>query len=101
MRNTRKGTSVGLEQWINNYYIQQGILSFYAGKPFDYDRATPGYEIGRQIAALAYSKGLKTRGSILRKKPNSQQMAIVKTKMNILHNIVYRELGFHSSTLAV
>lgn len=101
MSNTQKGVSVGLEKWINNYYIQQGILSFYAGEPFDYDKTNPGYEIGRQIALLAHSKGLKTRGSILRKKPNSQQMAIVKTKMNVLHNIVYRELGFRSSQLAV
>lgn len=101
MSNTQSGKVTTLEQWINNYRIQQGILSFYAGEPFDYDKTSPGYEIGRQIAALAYAKGLKTRGSILRKKANSQQMAIVKTKMNILHNIVYRELGFKPSQLTV
>jgi hypothetical protein len=101
MSNTRKGTSVSLEMWINNYFIQRGILSFYNGELFDYDNTSPGYEIGRQIALLAHSQGLKTRGSILRKKPHSERMAIVKTKMNILHNIVYKELGFKPGQLTV
>jgi hypothetical protein len=101
MSNSGRGTSVGLEKWINHPSIQRGILSFYAGEPFDYDVVSPGYEIGRQIALLAKSHGLHTRGSILRRKANSQQMAIVKTKMTILHNIVYRELGFNSRRLAV
>ena len=93
--------STPLEKWINNRYIQQGILSLYAGDPFDYDNVSLGYEIGRQIAILAKSRGLHTRGSILRRKPNSHQMAIVKTKMTILHDIVYKELGFKPSRLTV
>ena len=84
--------TVSLEIWINNPRIQEGILSLYAGEPFDDTKDSPGYEIGRQIAILAKNAGLMTRGAILRKKPHSNQMAIVKTKMQILHNIVYREL---------
>ena len=87
-----KSRTVSLETWINNPNIQQGILSLYAGEPFDYKKDNTGYEIGRQIAILAKNAGLMTRGAILRKEPNSNQMAIVKTKMQILHNIVYRQL---------
>lgn len=83
---------VSLETWINHPQIQIGILSLYAGEPFDDRKNSPGYEIGRQIAILAKLAGLNTRGTILRKKPNSNQMAIVKTKMQILHDIVYRQL---------
>lgn len=87
-----KSQRVPLEVWINNPRIQVGILSVYADEPFDYTISSPGYDIGRQIAILAKLAGLHTRGSILRKRPNSNQMAIVKTKMPILHNIVYRQL---------
>jgi len=101
MANMQSGTSVTLEQWINNPGIRKGILSSYASEPFDYADNRAAYEIGRQIAIIAKGKGLKTRGSILRKKPNSQLMAIVKTKLPILQNIVYYELGFKPSQLAV
>ena len=87
---------VTLEVWINHPRIQAGILSVYAEEPFDYIKSSPGYDIGRQIAILAKVAGLKTRGAILRKKPNSTQMAIVKTKMPILHNIVYHQLQLKS-----
>lgn len=87
-----RSKTVSLEIWINNPQIQAGILSLYAGEPFDYKRNSTGYEIGRQIAILAKNAGLMTRGAILRKKPNSNQMAIVKTKMKILHDIVYHQL---------
>ena len=86
-----RSRTVTLETWINNPRIQEGILSLYAGEPFD-DTKSPGYEIGLQIAILAKNAGLMTRGAILRKKPNSSQMAIVKTKMKILHDIVYHQL---------
>lgn len=89
---SKSSKTVSLETWINHPQIQIGILSIYAGEPFDDTRNSPGYEIGRQIAILAKNAGLMTRGAILRKKPNSSQMAIVKTKMQILHNIVYRQL---------
>ena len=88
----KSSRTVSLEAWINHPQIQKGILSLYAGEPFDDTKDSPGYEIGRQIAILAKNAGLMTRGSILRKKPKSNQMAIVKTKMQILSNIVYREL---------
>ena len=87
-----KSKTVTLEIWINNPEIQRGILSLYAGEPFDDRVNSTGYEIGRQIAILAKNAGLMTRGAILRKKPNSNQMAIVKTKMKILSDIVYRQL---------
>lgn len=87
-----KSKTVSLETWINNPQIQRGILSLYSGEPFDDKINSPGYEIGRQIAILAKNAGLNTRGSILRKKANSSQMAIVKTKMKILSDIVYRQL---------
>jgi hypothetical protein len=89
---SKTSKTVSLETWINHPQIQIGILSIYAGEPFDDTRNSPGYEIGRQIAILAKNAGLMTRGAILRKKPHSSQMAIVKTKMQILHNIVYRQL---------
>lgn len=101
MTNMRSGQSVTLEKWINNPGIRKGILSSYASEPFDYSDNRASYEIGRQIAILAKTKGLNTRGSILRKKPNSQLMAIVKTKLSILQQIVYYELGFKPSQLAV
>lgn len=84
--------TVTLETWLNNPQIQRGIMSLYAGEPFDDRVNSTGYEIGRQIAILAKNAGLMTRGAILRKKPNSNQMAIVKTKMRILHDIVYHQL---------
>lgn len=101
MSNRQIGASVTLEQWINNPGIRKGILSTYSGEPFDYEDNRASYEIGRQIALLAKSKGLRTRGSILRKKPNSQLMAIVKTKLPILQDIIYYQLGFKPSQLAV
>ena len=88
----KQSRTVTLEVWINNPQIQRGILSLYSGEPFDDTQNSPGYEIGRQIAILAKNAGLKTRGAILRKKANSSQMAIVKTKMQILHDIVYHQL---------
>ncbi len=99
MSNTGKGSIVTLEQWINTPGIRKGILAVYANDPFDYEDNRASYEIGRQIALLAKEAGLNTRGTILRKKPNSQQMAIVKTKMPILSEIVYRKLGFKPSQL--
>jgi hypothetical protein len=96
-----KGTSVTLEQWINTPGIRKGILAVYANEPFDYDDNRVAYEIGRQIALLAKEAGLTTRGSILRRKPKSQQMAIVKTKMTILSQIVYRQLMFRPEHLAL
>lgn len=101
MSNTRAGQSVTLEQWINTPGIRKGILAVYANEPFDYEDNRASYEIGRQIAILAKQEGLNTRGTILRKKPNSQQMAIVKTKMPILSEIVYHRLSFKPDHLRV
>ena len=101
MSNAVKGHYTSLENWINNPGIKKGILSLYAGDPFDYEDNRAGYEIGRQIAIAAKNYGLKTRGTILRKRQNSQSMAIVKTKMEIMRKIVYHDLGFTPSQLAV
>ena len=101
MSNSPKGTQVTVEQWINNPGIRRGILSVYANESFDYNDNRGSYEIGRQIAILAKAAGLSTRGAILRKKPNSQMMAVVKTKMPILTNIIYRELKFKPEQLRV
>lgn len=101
MSNMPKGYNVSLEKWINNPGIRKGILSIYANEPFDVDDNRASYEIGRQIAILVKTAGLSTRGSILRKKPKSEQMAIVKTKMPILAHIIHCELGFKGRELAV
>lgn len=101
MSNTRKGIKVTLEEWINTPGIRKGILAVYANEPFDYEDNRASYEIGRQIAILVKEAGLNTRGTILRKKPNSQQMAIVKTKMPLLSEIVYRKLQFTPAQLQV
>lgn len=101
MSNTRKGNKVPLEQWINTPGIRKGILAVYANEPFDYEDNRAAYEVGRQIALLAKEAGLTTRGSVLRKKPNSQQMAIVKTKMTLLSQIVYKQLMFRPEHLAL
>lgn len=101
MSNTREGSLVTLEQWINTPGIRKGILAIYANEPFDYNDNRASYEIGRQITLLAKEEGLRTRGSILRKKPNSQQMAIVKTKLTVLSQIVYSKLGFSPDQLRV
>jgi hypothetical protein len=99
MTNSRMGVTVTLERWINNPGIKKGILSIYLGEPFDYTDNRASYEIGRQVGVLARSNGLTTRGSILRKKPNSEEMAIVKTKLPILQSIVYYQLDFKPSQL--
>ena len=101
MSNTRDGSTVTLEQWINTPGIRKGILSVYAGESFDYEDNRASYEIGRQIAILAKQEGLNTRGTILRKKAKSEQMAIVKTKMTILSQIVYRKLKFRPEHLRI
>lgn len=101
MSNTRDGNTVTLEQWINTPGIRKGILAVYAGEPFDYEDNRGSYEIGRQIAILAKQEGLNTRGTILRKKPKSEQMAIVKTKMTILSQIVYHKLEFRPDHLRI
>jgi hypothetical protein len=101
MSNIPKGKQVAVEQWINNPGIRKGILSVYANESFDYTDNRGSYEIGRQIALLAKAAGLSTRGTILRKKPNSQVMAIVKTKMPILTDIIYRQLMFKPEHLKV
>lgn len=101
MSNVQAGKEITLEQWLNNPGIRRGILSVYAGEPFNYEDNRASYEIGRQIAILAKASGLRTRGSILRKKPNSEILAIVKTKMPILKRIIYVDLEFKSSQLAV
>lgn len=98
---TIEGARTTVEDWLNIPSIHSGILSVYNGEPFNYDISSPGYEIGRQIAILAKSAGLKTRGTILRKKPNSQRMGIVKTKLPILNDILYRQIGFSAAQLKV
>jgi hypothetical protein len=102
MSNVQKeNNTVPLERWINNRNIRRGILSVYANEPFNYDDDSRGYEIGRQIAICAKAMGFKTRGTILRKKPNSEQMAIVKTKLKALTWIIYYDLGFSTGQLSV
>lgn len=96
-----KTQNVTLEEWINNPGIRKGILSIYANKDFDYNDNTASYELGRQIAILAKQAGLATRGSVLRKKPNSDRIAIVKTKLPILGRIVHQELMFKPKQLAL
>lgn len=96
-----KGQAVSLELWINNPGIRKGILAIYSNEPFDYDDHRSSYEIGRQIALLAKASGLSTRGTVLRKKPNSNMMAIVKTKMPILSDIIYKQLMFRPEQLKV
>lgn len=101
MSNRVSGETITIERWLNTPGIKKGILSLYANEPFDYEDNRGSYEIGRQIAILAKSKGLSTRGSILRRKPNSQVMAVVKTKLPILQNIIYYELRYETSQLSV
>lgn len=99
--NVRAGQAVSLERWINTPGIRKGILAVYANEPFDYGDNRMAYEIGRQIAVLAKASGLHTRGSVLRRKPNSQVMAVVKTKMPLLSDIIYRQLMFKPEQLKV
>lgn len=98
--NINPSKSIPIERWINHPEIQKGILAVYANEPFGYDTTTRGYELGRQIAILAKKYGLSTRGSILRKKPNSTQMAIVRTKLSIVTRIIH-ELGFVGKQLSI
>lgn len=100
-RNFKNGNTVSLERWINNPGVRKGILSFYANEPFDYDDNRAGYEIGRQIALLAKQYGLTTRGSVIRRHPETKILTVVKTKMPILQKIVYKELGFHPKQMGV
>ena len=99
--NVKAGQAVSLERWINTPGIRKGILAVYANEPFDYSDNRMAYEIGRQIAVLAKAAGLYTRGSVLRRRPNSQVMAVVKTKMPILSDIIYRQLMFKPEQLKV
>lgn len=92
---------VGIERWLNiDSAMIEGVLSVYAGDPFDYTRDSFAYELGRQIAVLAKTRGFKTKGTLVRRKPNSHQMAWVKTKINDIHSIVL-ELGHMPRSLSI
>jgi hypothetical protein len=96
MSNTVKERFVknSFEVWINIPGIRKGILSVYSNEPFDYTDERQSYEIGRQIAILAKSAGMSTRGSLLRKKAGSNDLEVVKTKYPILIDIVRNQLMF-------
>lgn len=91
--NMTKGRQVSFEDWLNMRSEKvRGFLSFYNGEPFNYDGATPGYEIGRQLAVLAKLDGLR-RSDLVRKRPKVEAYAFTKTKMPRLQQLA-REAGF-------
>lgn len=68
------------EDWVNRAERKRGFLSYYNNEPFDYEGASAGYELGRQLAVMAKLDGLR-RGDVLRKKPKSDKYAFTKTKI--------------------
>lgn len=96
-----KPVNLSFAAWINAPGIHKGILSVYADELFDYNDNRHSYEIGRQIAILAKTAGLKTKGSLIRKKPNSNTYAIVKTKYPVLVDIILNKLMLDQKKLII
>lgn len=93
MSNFHKGQTVSFETWLNKYPEKaRGFMSVYSDEPFDYDTATSGYEIGRQLAVLAKLDGLR-RSDLVRKRPKMEAYAFTKTKMPQLQRLA-TQAGF-------
>lgn len=97
MSNITHGSSVSFETWLNRYPEKvRGFMSVYNDEPFDYDKGTPGYELGRQLAVLAKRDGLR-RSDLVRKRPKVDAYAFTKTKMARLAELA-RQAGFWGQT---
>jgi hypothetical protein len=87
------GKQVSFETWLNSYPEKvRGFMSVYSDQPFDYDKATSGYELGRQLAVMAKLDGLR-RSDLVRKRPKIEAYAFTKTKMPRLEQLAI-QAGF-------
>lgn len=92
--------TVKFEIWADKSNLKKGFISVYDEEPFDDTINSPAYEIGRQTAILAKARGYKTKGVLLRRKPKSTQYAWVKTKINILQELIM-DLGWDAKRLVI
>ena len=98
---TGKTKTVSFEKWLTSKPgLKQGFISVYDNEPFDPDVVSSAYEIGRQIAIVAKTSGFKTKGALIRKKPNSSDYAWVKTKYPELNKFA-KSLGFATRELVI
>lgn len=96
--NMAKGKRVSFEDWLNMHQEKvRGFLSIYNNEPFDYEKDTPGYEIGRQLAVLAKQDGLR-RSDLVRKRPKVEAYAFTKTKMSRLYQLAEKAGIFNKSS---
>lgn len=93
-----RGVSFSL--WLNKYQsLMRGFISIYESEPFDYD-AGSAYEIGRQMAIHAKACGHKTKGKLIRRKPNSTEYVWVKSQYKEIE-LIARSLGFEPRKLVM
>lgn len=91
---------VSFSFWLNKYSsLMKGFISIYESEPFDYD-AGSAYEIGRQMAIHAKACGHKTKGKLIRRKPNSQEFAWVKSQYKEIE-LIARGIGYPTSKLTM
>jgi hypothetical protein len=87
MSNIVQETEISFDAWLNQYPDKvRGFMSVYNDEPFDYDRGTPGYELGRQLAVMAKRDGLR-RSDLVRKRPKVDAYAFTKTKIHLVEQI--------------
>lgn len=76
------------ENWVSKPEFVRGFLSVYNNEPFDYNTCTRRYELGRQLAVMAKTHGLR-RSDLVRKKPNSTEYYFTKTRLPRLEELAY------------
>jgi hypothetical protein len=87
MSNIVQENEISFDVWLNSYPEKvRGFMSVYNDEPFDYDRGTPAYELGRQLALLAKLDGLR-RSDLVRKRPKIEAYAFTKTKIHLVEQI--------------
>lgn len=100
-QNFKKINHVRFDMWLNKHSkLKQGFISVYDNEDFDPDINSSAYEIGRQMAIMAKTLGYKTKGGLIRRKPNSSEFAWVKTKVKELEHIA-RSLGYHPKQMTI
>lgn len=96
----KKVTRISFDKWLNSRKgLRDGFISVYDNAEFN-PEGSSAYEVGRQIAILAKANGYKTKGILLRKKPNSDDYAWVKTRYRDIEALA-QSLGFKRSKLLI
>ena len=101
MTNLPKATkAITAETWLNKHYqLKVGFVSVYDNEPFNHSNDSIAYELGRQMAIVAKASGHKTKGGLIRRKPNSNEFAWVGTKIREITYLVH-SIGYKPAQLA-